>query len=71
MELKDTIKHVTDSLRDNPITKGMIPTLGGVGMSFIDELEAYLRLSGLVIGLLIGCATLYVKIKEIFRDHKK
>ena len=62
---KDLIDQVTDSLSHHPISYGAMPAFGGVGLSFIEELEIGLRLVGLLIGLSIGVVTLYIKLKEI------
>lgn len=62
---QETTRTVLDSLSQSPILKGAVPTLGGVGMSFIEEIEIGLRLMGLLVGLGIGTVTLYIKIKDL------
>jgi hypothetical protein len=71
--MKDTAKIIQDtldSLSHHPITKGLLPTIGGVGITFIEELEIGFRLAGVVIGVLIGCLTLYVKVRDLYRERK-
>jgi len=69
--MKDTIHQVLDSLQQHPILKGVLPTAAGVGVSFIDHLEAWMRLGGLGIGILIGLVTLVVKTREAIAQHKR
>lgn len=66
--MKDSLKtyahSAMDSLQQHPILKGALPTAGGVGMTFLEGLDWGLRITGVIIGIAIGCLTLYVKWKE-------
>lgn len=72
--MRDSIKTFThtalDSLQQNPILKGVVPTVGSVGLTFIEEIEIGLRITGVLIGIVIGCLTLYVKAREAAALHK-
>ena len=68
---KDTLKYLYDSISDHPIAYGTVPSLGGVGLSFVEQLEIGLRLAGLIVGLSVGCITLYIKIKDLNKGSKK
>lgn len=46
---------------------GTVATTGSVAVSFMQTLELYLRLFGLVIGLAIGVVTLL----SVIRDYRK
>jgi hypothetical protein len=68
-KVEDSLKFVTDSLEAHPFLKGGIPAIAGAGISFIDELEAWLRLGSLIFGFLIGAITLYLTIRKALREH--
>lgn len=67
MNIKDTIPQILDSLQQHPIMKGAVPAVASVAVSLIDQIEVWLRVSGLTVGLLIGLITLYIKAKEAFK----
>jgi len=63
----DTINNFLDSLEQQPILKGAVPAVAGVAVSFFENVEQWLRITGLAIGILIGLVTLYLKMKQAFR----
>lgn len=48
-------------------TLGTLATTGSVAISFLSQFELYLRIGGLLIGLLIGVITLM----SVWRDFKR
>ena len=70
--MKDTLKQIAheslDSLATNPILKGAVPALAGAGMTFVEELEIWLRITGVVIGIAVGSLTLYVTYKKAKKE---
>jgi len=43
---------------------GLLATAGGITVSMLPELEAWLRVTSLVIGCLVGLASLYAILKN-------
>lgn len=66
--MKDTLKAFVqdslDSLAANPILKGVVPTMAGAGVTFIEELEVGLRIASVSLAVVIGLLTVYVKWGE-------
>jgi hypothetical protein len=62
----DEVTHsVMDSLAQHPVLKGAIPAAAGSALTFLQEVEIWLRISGAFVGLIIGCLTLYVQIQNL------
>ena len=61
---QDMIQFTLEALQKQPMLKGFVPAVGGLGMSFVDGIEFGLRLFIMVISAGIGCVTLWVKVKE-------
>lgn len=70
--MKDTLKSFAqdslDSLAMNPILKGAVPALAGAGITFLEGLEIWLRITGVVIGICVGLLTLYVTYKKAQKE---
>ena len=69
--IEQTAENVMDSLSQHPILKGAVPSFTGVALSFIDNLEQWMRLTGLGIGIVIGCLTAYLKVVEVIKKSRK
>ena len=65
MSVEQVVDHALDSLQQNPILKGAIPAVAGAGITFLEQVEIWLRVSGAAVGLVIGCLTLYVQVKKL------
>lgn len=69
-KVQDTIVFVTDSIEAHPFIKGALPAAAGVGISFLDQLEQWLRLGSLIVGFCIGALALYLKVRKVIKEHK-
>ena len=76
--MSDTVKNfVSDtmqSLGQNPIAKGLVPTVAGTAVTFMESLEISLRITSVSLACIIGILTVYVKGKEaieIYKNGKK
>ena len=69
--IKTLIQDTIQSLHDKPIIKGVLPTLAGTGISFIESIEVGLRIASVSVALAIGCITLYVKWGDAVKVYNK
>lgn len=73
--MKDTLKQIAqdslDSLAANPILKGVVPTMAGAGITFVEELEIGLRIASVSMACIIGALTIYVKWGEAVGVYKE
>jgi hypothetical protein len=49
---------------------GLLATASGITLSMLPELEAWLRIASLVIGCLVGLASLYAILKNRKTPHE-
>jgi hypothetical protein len=49
---------------------GLLATASGITLSMLPELEAWLRIASLVIGCLVGLASLYAILKNRKHPHE-
>ena len=49
---------------------GLLATAGGITVSMLPELEAWLRVASLVIGCLVGLASLYAILRNKKHPHE-
>jgi hypothetical protein len=49
---------------------GLLATASGITLSMLPELEAWLRVASLVIGCLVGLASLYAILKNRKHPHE-
>ena len=68
---KTYVGNVAASLSDSPITKGLIPTVAGTGISMMEGLEIALRLTSVSLAIVIGALTVYVKWGDAVKVYKK
>lgn len=69
--IKTLIQDTIQALHDKPIANGVLPTLAGTGISFIESLEVGLRIASVSVALAIGCITLYVKWGDAVKVYNK
>ena len=69
--IKSFVQDTLQSLGQNPITKGVIPTVAGAGVTFIENLEIGLRITSVSLACVIGLLTVYVKGKEALKVYKE
>lgn len=68
--MKETLSTFIDTLANNALYKGGIPTGVGAGISFIEQVEQWMRLTSLGIGIFIGLLVLYSKIRSMLKQGK-
>lgn len=72
--IKTFVQDSLDSLAANPILKGVVPTMAGAGVTFLEEVEVGLRIASVSLAVIIGCLTMYVKWGEavgVYKARKK
>jgi len=65
--IKSFVSDTLQSLGHHPVLKGAIPAAAGAGLTLLEEVEIWFRVSGAGVGLIIGCLTLYVQIKRLLK----
>lgn len=59
------LEQVSQTLGKQPLIKGALPAMIGSGLTFLQNIEIWLRISGAFVGLIIGLLTLYSMIKKM------
>jgi hypothetical protein len=67
-KMQDTISHFMDTLATNALIKGGVPVVAGAAISFMEQVEQWMRLTSLGIGIAIG---LLVFISRLRAELKK
>ncbi len=65
--MKENISTFIDTLANNALYKGGIPTVAGAGISIIEQVEQWMRIGSLGIGIFIGLLVLYSKIRSMLK----
>lgn len=61
------MSHFIDTLATDALLKGGIPTVLGVSLSLINEIEQWMRITSIGIGIAIGSLVLYSKICSMMK----
>ena len=69
--MANLIKDSLQQLSDQPIVKGLFPTLLGTSLSMLEVLEIGLRVTGLTMAVIIGGLTIYCKWKDAVELYEK
>lgn len=65
------IEDSLQQLSDQPIVKGLVPTLLGTSLSMLEMVEIGLRVTGLIMAVVIGGLTIYCKWRDAVELYKK
>jgi hypothetical protein len=63
--MKNIWNNIITDLQHQSILKGVIPTIGAVMLSFLENIEIWLRIVTLVLGIILACITIYAKLVQI------
>jgi hypothetical protein len=63
--MKSWWHSVLVDLQQHSFVKGVIPTIGAVMLSFLEDIEIWLRIVTLVLGIILACITIYAKLVQI------
>jgi hypothetical protein len=63
--------NIINDLQQHPIIKGFIPVTMSVILSFAEHIEFWLRVVGLILGIILAILTIYAKCIEIVKLRKK